>query len=384
MLTSSWPESGTQHFLREWFDKTCRSVCSWWTTVSLSCFATCYEYLLEFTGQNLGSSPLWPIYLPPCPLAWTLQTQNKLSNKKITGPWNKSRATWDAHKSHKVFFQYLGLLSDVYGFSRIFLPSTQPILFSRTPSFACSAMADGRFNESTSLIKPKCQLCKENASGPQQVMSARWVVVVDSPWRHAAYLVPPAIRATSSSRNWAKIFSPIGSSLDGHEGGMSLWPQMAIYCTHRKRCNGEHWSNRLRRGSLCDGDWCTSNSTTWTGQAPCHRMSSMAMENSHQTGDHFQLWSQSLGSVTDLRNSWSVPCRARALQIRCPPGLHDPTCCGHQRGMLVSSSCRISSSNADQIWSMSILWYLTHFKTKSMVQSGRIGNSQHSLYGLSS
>ena len=86
---------------------------------------------------------------------------------------NKSRATWDAHKSHKVFFQYLGLLSDVSGFSRIFLPSSQPILFSRTPSFACSAMADGRFNESTSLIKPKCQLCKENASGPQQVMSAR-------------------------------------------------------------------------------------------------------------------------------------------------------------------------------------------------------------------
>ena len=41
-----------------------------------------YKYLLEFTGQNLGSSPLWPIYLPPCPLAWTLQTQNKLSNKK--------------------------------------------------------------------------------------------------------------------------------------------------------------------------------------------------------------------------------------------------------------------------------------------------------------
>ena len=151
MLTSSWPESGTQHFLRERFDKTCRSVCSWWTTVSLSCFAMGYEYLLEFTGQNLGSSPLWPIYLPPCPLAWTLQTQNKLSNKKITGPWNKSRATWDSHKSHKVFFQYLGLLSDAHGFSRIFLPSTQPILFSRTPSFACSAMADGRFNESTSL-----------------------------------------------------------------------------------------------------------------------------------------------------------------------------------------------------------------------------------------
>ena len=186
MLASSWPESGTHYSLRERFDKTCRSVCSWWTTVSLSCFAMSYEYLLEFTGQNLGSSPLWPMYLPPCPLAWTLQTQNKLSNKKITGPWNKSRATWDAHKSHKVFFQYLGLLPDVSGFSRIFLPSSQPILFSRTPSFACSAMADGRFNESTSLIKPKCQLCKENASGPQQVMSARWVVVVDSPWRHAA------------------------------------------------------------------------------------------------------------------------------------------------------------------------------------------------------
>ena len=155
MLTSSWPESGTQHFLRERFDKTCRSVCSWWTTVSLSCFAMGYNYPLEFTGQNLGSSPLWPMYLPPCPLAWTLQTQNKLSNKKITGPWNKSRATWDAHKSHKVFFQYLGLLSDVYGFSSIFLPSSQPILFSRTPSFACSAMADGRFNESTSLNQAK-------------------------------------------------------------------------------------------------------------------------------------------------------------------------------------------------------------------------------------
>ena len=83
MLTSSWPESGTQHFLRERFDKTCRSVCSWWTTVSLSCFAIGYEYLLEFTGQNLGSSPLWPIYLPPCPLAWTLQTQNMWSMKQI-------------------------------------------------------------------------------------------------------------------------------------------------------------------------------------------------------------------------------------------------------------------------------------------------------------
>ena len=97
------------------------------------------------------------------------------------------------------------------------------------------------------------------------------------------------------------------------------------------------------------------------------------MENSHQTGDHFQLWSQSLGSVTDLRIFCSVPCRARALQIRCPPGLHDPTCCGHQRGMLVSSSCRRSSSNADQIWSINII---VIFKTKSVVQSGRIGNNK--------
>ena len=237
-------------------------------------------------------------------------------------------------------------------------------------------MADGRFNESTSLIKPKCQLCKENASGPQQVMSARWVVVVDSPRRHAAYyLVPPAIKATSSSRNWAKIFSPIGSSLDGHVGEMSLWPQMAIYCAHRKRCNGEHWSNRLRRGSLCMRRGLMYKQLHNLDRSST--MSSMAMENSHQTGDHFQLWSQSLGSVTDLRIFWSVPCRARALQIRCPPGLHDPTCCGHQRGMLASSSCRISSSNADEsgVW-VYLLWYLTHFKTKSMVQSGQIGNSQ--------